>query len=245
MHIILHRANTFESINNPWKQGIYFIEVDVWVTSDNQIILSHDNEAYDIKRRKIRISEFPYDQLFDNYGKKLALLSNALDKIRKNQERKILIEVKCGIEIINPLKKMFQDKNLHPEQVKIIGFIDNDKSKNTMKKIAEKFKKYDIYAVFGRFVKGKGDLIKLMIMSDKKKVNYILNETEKIKAKGIVVRFELVSDLLFKEASKRGLTKYVWEINNARLLPDMISQRVDGVITDEPILFKSELDNLS
>ena len=245
MHIILHRANTLESINKPWKEGVFEIEVDAWVTSDKKIVLSHDTVAFDSNKSKIRISEFPYDQLFDNKGNKLTLLSDVLDGIRNNKDRKILIEVKCGIEIINPLKKLLLDNNLQPEQVKIIGFIDNDENKNKMRMIAEKFKGFNVYAIFGRFAKGKGDLITLKSMSNIKRVNYIIENTEKIGAKGIIVRFEFVSDLLFKEARKKGLTRYIWELNDTSYLPHMISQDIDGIITDEPILFKSELDNLS
>ena len=157
----------------------------------------------------------------------------------------IFIEVKCGIEIITPLGELLEKYKDRSKGIKIIGFIDNEKNKNKMSMIAEEFEKFDVYALFGRKAEGKGDFYKLKRMSgDKDRVKYIIDKANEIKSRGIIVRFRFASDFLFKKARIEGLKRYVWKISSTTHIPRLISQNVDGVITDKATEFIATMDNL-
>lgn len=97
--IIAHRGyhakapeNSVAAVEAAQALGIYGAEIDVWMTTDGEIVVNHD-EKIDGKS----IQNSTYDQIKDiklSNGESLPKLSDMLDLLSKNTAMKLIIEIK-------------------------------------------------------------------------------------------------------------------------------------------------------
>ncbi|MGD9200400.1 MAG: glycerophosphodiester phosphodiesterase family protein [Chitinispirillia bacterium] len=242
MRIISHRArhdvisypdNTLQAVQNIWDSGLTGVEVDVWMTVDNKIILSHDPVIQCKNGNKYIIKDTNYDVLSSidlGNGIKPVLLSEVLFTVPKSSI--IFIEIKCGSEIIPALEADLAKTGLGPEQVFLIGFIDNQRSVSTMLNLADTFSTFDIYALFGKSIL---QIRKLLAMKEAL-AGYIINEAKAVHAKGIDIPLQLASENIFTHAHDHGLSCHVWNVLKPEHAKWLYSLGVDTVTTDKPKL---------
>ena len=135
--IIAHRGesflapeNTLSSINLAWKKGAMAVEIDIHLTLDNEVVVIHDFDTGRTGDKNLRIKDSTLQQLKDVDIRNNKLLPFSREKIPTLKEvlktippkGKLVIEVKCGEEIIKPLASILQNSGLEIYQIEIIAF---------------------------------------------------------------------------------------------------------------------------
>lgn len=137
--IVAHRGasfdapeNTMAAFHEAWKQGADAIEGDFYLTKDGHVVCHHDKTTkrttsgtLDVQPGSVTLAELQKheygawkDKKFK--GEKIPLLTDVLETIPEG--KKIFLEIKSGVEIVEPIQKILAESNLAPEQVVIICF---------------------------------------------------------------------------------------------------------------------------
>ena len=137
--IVAHRGashdapeNTLAAFKLAWEKGADAIEGDFHLTKDGKIVCIHDKTT---KRtagggpnlkiadstleqlRKLEVGAWKHERF---RGEPIPTLEEVLAILPKR--KRILIEIKCGVEIVEPLKKVLAKSRLERGQVAIIAF---------------------------------------------------------------------------------------------------------------------------
>jgi len=136
LELLAHRGesyiapeNTLAAINLAWDKGATAVEIDIYLTRDKKIILSHDKstlrcsgtdlliaETDSAELRKLDVGKHKGEQYA---GEKMPFFDEVLRTIPPGG--KILVEIKCGPEIL-PLVSNELDATGKRQQVVIISF---------------------------------------------------------------------------------------------------------------------------
>jgi len=137
MMIVAHRGssgvapeNTLASFELAWEHNADAIEGDFRLTKDGVIVCIHDDNTGRVGDKKLFVVESTLQELKvidigcyrgDEFsGQRVPTLEEVIATIPSG--KKILIEIKCGTEIVPVLVAQLRQSNLNPDQVVIIGF---------------------------------------------------------------------------------------------------------------------------
>ena len=137
VEVIGHRGASTEAPENTlaandlaFQQKADGVEVDVRLTKDNQLVCMHDKSVFRTAGKKNLIKESTLKQLkYLDVGKwkgekwsgeVIPSLHEVLSEIPI--DKKIFIEVKEGIETIDPLIETIQESKLNPKYISVISF---------------------------------------------------------------------------------------------------------------------------
>jgi glycerophosphoryl diester phosphodiesterase len=122
--------NTLAANNLAFQQKADGVEVDVRLTKDKQLVCMHDKSAFRTAGKRNLIKESTLKQLKSLdvgkwkgkkwSGEAIPSLQEVLSQMPLN--KKIFIEVKEGIETIDPLIEDIQKSNLDPKYISVISF---------------------------------------------------------------------------------------------------------------------------
>ena len=122
--------NTIAAVQLAFFENADGVEVDVRLTKDKELVCIHDKDTLRTAGHKILIFETQLKNLKTLdvglwkdkrwKGETIPTLSEVLDKIPK--KKKIFIEVKEGIESIEPLIRDIQESKLEYDQITVISF---------------------------------------------------------------------------------------------------------------------------
>ncbi|MDD2539622.1 MAG: glycerophosphodiester phosphodiesterase family protein [Desulfuromonadaceae bacterium] len=122
--------NTLESFRLAREQGADGIEADFRLTADGQIICMHDEATGRTTGIDLNVAETPLEQLHSLdaglwkgptwAGARIPTLPEVLSTLPHDSW--FFIELKCGAEIISPLKKVLQTSGWSPERVRLLSF---------------------------------------------------------------------------------------------------------------------------
>ncbi len=135
--IVAHRGASFDAPENTlaafqlaWEQGADAIEGDFFLTRDGQIVCVHDANTQRTARVDKKVAEATLAELRQLdvgqwkgakwTGEKIPTLQEVLATVPPGKQ--IFIEVKCGPEIVPPLRLALSRAPLKREQVVIIAF---------------------------------------------------------------------------------------------------------------------------
>lgn len=135
--IVAHRGasadapeNTLAAFKLAWKQNADAIEGDFYLTADGHIVTIHDKTTKRTANADLPVAKSTLEQLraldvgawkSDLYrGERIPTLDEVLAVVPDGKQ--IFIEVKCGPEIVPPLKKALADSSLEPDQTIVIAF---------------------------------------------------------------------------------------------------------------------------
>ncbi len=222
--------NTIASANLAWELGANAVEIDIQLSKNNRIIVIHD---YDTKRitndeknlviaetsssalRKIDAGIWK-DEKFK--GEKLPFLSEIIETIPTG--KKLVVEIKCGPEVLPKLKKCIK-KSGKQDQIIFIAF-----GWETILKTAEEFPDNKCYW-----------------LSSKKEG---LNEKMEIAAEkglsGVDLQYSVIDENVMANAKKLGLEVLSWTVDDpveARRLTDI---GVSGITTNRPKWLQEEMN---
>ena len=135
--IVAHRGasydapeNTLAAFNLAWEQGADGIEADFYLSSDGQVVCIHDKDTKRTAGVKHVIAETAYELLRTldvgtwKDGKykdeRMPLCAEVFATVPPG--KLMVVELKVGPEIVEPVKRDLETSSLRPEQILIISF---------------------------------------------------------------------------------------------------------------------------
>jgi len=203
--------NTLESFKKAIELGANGIELDVRISKDGELIISHDKDLKRVYGKDLRINEATLDELRELTGNKIATLEEVLRFIDGHVE-KILVELKeAGYE--KSVLDLIQKGKMR-DRIIIVSFHEEVLAR--------------VRSLDGEIETG------LIYAKIKKPVEMAL----KLNAQYLVPLYRFVHRRDVAKAHKSNLKVIVWTINTKEEARSFIAKDVDGIATDKPAIFK-------
>jgi glycerophosphoryl diester phosphodiesterase len=203
--------NTLESFSKAMELGANAVELDVRMSQDAQLVVSHDDNLKKVFGRDVRINEATLKELKHQTENRIVTLEEALRFIGRTAE-KILIELKeAGYEhkVVDVIRK----ENLE-DRVIIVSF--HEEALACVRTIDKSIETGLIYTKFKNPI---GTALKL-------------------NAQYLVPLYRFFHRRDIAKAHKSNLKVIVWTINTTREAQNYIAKDVDGIATDKPDIFR-------
>lgn len=241
VEIIAHRGasylapeNTLASVMLGWEKDAD-VEVDVYLTKDNRIVVIHDNTTKRTAGTNVKVAETTSDELrkldvgsfkSEEYaGEQIPFLADIVETIPRG--RKLYVEIKCGQEILPHLRELLA-KSGKMSRIVIIGF---DLETVTLSK--------ELIDVPTYWLKGTGKTreTEQWIPHDPQLV-----QTAKNKAlDGLDVHYAGVDKEFVDAVKASGQKLYVWTVDDPEEAIRLIKLGVDGITTNRPGWLREQL----
>lgn len=235
MYIISHRGkinskkydeNNMNSVINFMESNIEFIEIDIQISKDNEIILYHDDKItinnfclFDCFNKK-KISEIDSEYLIDEYN--IIYLKKFLDMIKG--EKKIYLDIK------NDELKDNQVNNFFIELLKILDdYIFKYKADRSSIYIASFYPKYINYIISIPFEYKKGIII------HEGNIEYFKKNYNNTLFDFISIDYNII-DLIKDYQEKNNI--FCFTVNNDFDFDKLLKKyNINGIVTDYPEKF--------
>lgn len=215
--------NTIKSFRKAIELQADYIELDVQVSKDGEIVVIHDYEISDLTDHSGNVKEMTLDELKQldmGEGEKIPTLQEVI----KLAQGKIGLQIEIKVnEIGKKIIEMLRDANLIESTI-ISSFIHNELVK--IKKLEPEIK---LGALLSERISEPRDLI---------------NITKRVIKKNLFAvhpYFAGVNRELIEFAHKNNLKVNVWTINEKPDMERLIKLGIDGIITDDIPLAKELL----
>lgn len=230
--------NTLAAFKLGWQQRADGVELDIWLTKDGKIVVSHDADTKRTTGVAKKISDSTLAELRELEtgtwkhpkwkGEKLPTLAEALALIPDG--RRLVIEVKCGVEVLPELERDLKASGKPASQLVIISF------------------KYDVCAGAKKLFPKIPVLFLASFKQDKATGAWTPTAAELIRqAKaagldGLNLSHKGPLDAAFiRQTHAAGLKFYVWTVNDADLAKRLLADGADGITTDRPGWLREQL----
>jgi glycerophosphoryl diester phosphodiesterase len=124
--------NTMAAFNLAWERDSDGVECDIRLTADGEVVCIHDADTGRVADKTLTVADSAFAELreldFGSWkdskyaGEKIPALSELLASVPDGKI--VLIEIKTGTEILQPMKSVIEASGLKTEQVVIICFTD-------------------------------------------------------------------------------------------------------------------------
>lgn len=225
--IIAHRGasyiapeNTVASSKLAWSLNADAVETDIYLTKDNKIICSHDGTTKRTTGQDHKISETTYTILStldagswksaEYKGEKLPLLADLIKVMPKGKE--LVIEIKCGPEVLPYLKKTI-DKYKKNRSFTFIAF-----DLNTITETKKVFPANPCY----------------WLCSNKDLLAQNFGSIALAKLEGISLSWNIITNDVMNKAEQLGLEVYSWTVDDPAEAKRLVSLGVKGITTNRP-----------
>lgn len=254
--------NTIPAMLHALDLGVTTLEMDVVITKDNQVILSHEpffnheittrpdgitiNEK---EERSLNIYQMLYDEVkqFDvglkphprfpeqqKFSVSKPLLKDVIDSVESYCSRHRLSPVFYNIETKT---QPHTDSIYHPVPKEFVDLLMNViTSRGIEKKVI--IQSFDMRTLQYLHVKYPATQTSLLIEEGD-----IKSFDEQIKILGFIPsvyspHFSLVSKILVKQCHEKKIKLVPWTVNDLFKMKELKKEGIDGIITDDPRLFK-------
>jgi len=242
MQIIGHRGamwdapeNTLVSFAMGWEQEADIVECDIRLTADGRIVTIHDATTGRTAGVDLEVAKTTSDELrqldFGRFkgeqfaGEKIPFLEEVLEMIPPR--RKLFVEIKCGTEVLPPLKRIIQESG-KAESVVLIGF-DLDVVTQAKRLMPER----EVYWLRTTPKDASGNWVEY----DPKIVEIVaehgLDEPN--------LHYAGLTADLAEAVRAAGQKLYVWVVNEPELALRLMEMGVDGLGTDRPGWLRKQL----
>jgi glycerophosphoryl diester phosphodiesterase len=241
VEIIAHRGashlapeNTMASVMLGWEKGAD-VEVDVYLSSDNRIVVIHDDttertagtdvkvgETTSQELRKLDVGSFKAEEFA---GEQIPFLADIVRTIPP--ERKLYVEIKCGKEILPFLRELIVESG-KMSQIVIIGF--------DLETVAMSKELIDIPTYW---LKGteKVEETEEWIPHEPQLIQKAENEG----LDGLDVHYAGVTKEFIRAAKTSGQKLYVWTVDDPEEAARLVKLGVDGITTNRPGWLREQL----
>jgi len=203
--------NTLASFARAIELGANAIELDVRISKDERLVISHDDDLKKIYGKDVRIGEATLAELKQLTENRIASLEEALSLIDGKTE-KILVELKeTGYE--QNVLDLIREKNLE-DRVIIVSF--HEKALARIRDLDDRIETGIIYTKFRKHI----------------------DTAIKLKAQYLLPLFRFVHRRDVAKAHKSNLKVIVWTINNRDEAVLYKAKDVDGIATDKLGIFR-------
>lgn len=244
MEIIAHRGSSYEAPENTlasvelaWTEKSDAVEIDVHLTRDNRVVVMHDSNTKRTSGKNMEIRESTLAELRELdvglwkgekwAGERVPLLEEVLATIPDG--KRLLVEVKCGPEIVPALTKSVHESGKKPRQVAIIGF-----GLKTMQAVKQALPEHNVYWL-------------VMVKKDESgqatpPLDGLIKAAKTAGLDGLNLSHCDAFDASYvDEVNKSGLKMLVWTVNDPKIASKMERIGVDGLTTDRPGWIRSRL----
>lgn len=241
VEIIAHRGasylapeNTMASVMLGWQKRAN-VEVDVYLTRDNRIVVIHDDSTKRTAGMDVKVAESTADELRkldvgtfksqEYAGEQIPFLDDVVQTIPPG--RKLYIEIKCGKEILPYLRELLI-RSGKMSQIVIIGF--------DLETVAESKKLIDVPTYW---LKGTA--------KDKETEQWIPHDPQLAEVArsegldGLDVHYAGVTKEFALDVKASGLKFYVWTVDEPQEALRLIELGVDGITTNRPGWLEEQL----
>ena len=249
VEIIAHRGasydapeNTLSSIRLAWEQQADAVEIDCRLTSDGQIVIIHDADARRVAGSDLRIAETPWDNLKHLdcgrwkgpqwTGERLPLLGEVIEAVPSG--KRLLIEVKCGVEILSALATDLAGAARSASELVVICF-DGAVIAGIKQRLP------DVPAYFLSRTPQPASAKRSAVDLGPNWFERVLDDAHRA-ADGLDLEAgPAVDRALIERAEKAGLPCYVWTIDSAPEARRLRDAGVRGITTNRPAWLREQL----
>lgn len=210
--------NTVSSVKSGIKKGVDAVEIDVTLTKDDVLVLSHDLDLERMAGVPINIKDATYDdikdidigKLFDESyeGETLATLGDILD-IADDAGTRVIIDVKAETDediYASEITRLVEEHDME-DLASVQSF-----NPTFLKLMREENPDIDLGQILFLYA---GNLSGMDVDF------YTVRET-------------MVTKRFVKQARQQNRRIWVWTVNNTRNIKKVLSYDIDGIITDYP-----------
>lgn len=222
--------NSLSAMKEAWKQGADGAELDLWLSKDGHLVVMHDGTTKRIGGVDKKISEQTWEELqkldvgswkdSKFTGEKIPTLESIFEATPAG--KKMVLEIKCGPEILPELAKVIKASPLYPKQLVIISF-----NYEVMKQSKPLFPEVEHYLLAGyKKDKETGKLPELSEFVEKAKA---------AKLDGLDLNHGWPIDEAFVKGLKdQGLKLITWTVDDPEIAKRHVKAGVDAITTDRP-----------
>lgn len=244
VEIIGHRGasfdapeNTLSSMKLAWQQKADAVELDIWLSKDNKLIVFHDSDTrrFEPTPRKIPSLTWDETQALDVgswkgaqfKGERIPTLESILATVPPG--KRAVIEIKSGPEIVPELQRVIRAAGRPDKDLVMISF------------------NFDALSASKKVFPNVPHLFLHDYKQDAKTKQYPQLEPLIARARaagfdGLNLQFRWPIDKAFVGKVKAaGLKMYVWTVNDAAVAARLVSAGVDGITTDRPQWLREQL----
>lgn len=210
------------------KEGIDGIEFDVQITSDNQLVLAHDNTLARVCRQQGMIEQLTADYckkvFFVNTGHRMLTLTEIVPYLYGYNHIELEIKTHPRMDkrkMVNILYQNFCNSELFKLPIVLTSFDIQ---------LLELLKNHKGFREFSRG---------LLVLSTFKKAD-LVNSLLRIQAKSVGLKYMLITEEIVSLCHRYGIQVTAWTVNNLKVANRLIDIGVDTIITDNPTLFLKE-----
>jgi glycerophosphoryl diester phosphodiesterase len=219
--------NTVASEELAWQMGADAVELDIYLSKDNKIIVMHDGntkrttgESYVIKDTKSKVLRKLDNGSFKDIkykGEKIPFLKEMITKVPDGKE--LVIEIKCGSEVLPYLKKVIKSSGKQKQMI----FIAFDWK--TIVETKKMFPENKCYWLSSKKI-GLAEKIK---------------EAAQIKLDGVDLVNNIIDENTMSLSKQLNLDVIAWTVDNPDEMKRLINLGVKGITTNKPDLLKTVL----
>ena len=206
--------NSFEAFNSVVQMGYKYIETDLRMTLDKEVIAFHDPDLKRLFNLDLQVKDLTFNEIANLFKEKNCSLLTLEDVLKEFPKIYFNIDLKVE-EVIQDSIKVVADFNAF-DRVCFASFHSNR---------TRKVLRYNQNAIVSMGMKDVA-LFKFLKFNNKNiKIIQI-----PLKWKGI----KILTKNFIQKAHKNKLLVHVWTINDRKTINNLIDLGVNGIITDEP-----------
>lgn len=213
--------NTVASANLAWEQNADAVEVDVHLSSDNQIVVIHDKDTERTAGKKFLVSQTSMDTLRtleagsfkdEKYrGEPIPLLNDVVETVPEG--KKLIVEIKSDKKIVPVLKETFGDHE------KIDQFVFIAFNYETIVEAKKSFPSNEAYWLSSKL---------------KEDAKTVLQRVKEDGLDGVNFNYSIITPEVVELANEMGLEVYAWTVNDREKARELQEMGVKGITTDMP-----------
>ena len=245
--------NTLSAFKHSIENNIEFIELDLQITKDDEIVIYHDKnintEICNGVSRPIKELLLKEIKDYDCGSKKNINFPN--------QQTVPGEKIPTFIEFINMVQSQYKNKKIKMNiEIKTEKSLDTDSEvyhfSDTLIKLLHKYnitgdvivQSFDVRAL--KYVKEIDSTITRSYLIEEKlpNIDILINTSKKLGVKIISPDYKLIDKKIVKKLQENGFEVLPWTINDISALNQNIEHGVDGIITDYPIQMRDYLQGL-
>jgi glycerophosphoryl diester phosphodiesterase len=243
VEIVGHRGASFDAPENTvasfkltWEQNADAAELDIYLSKDGKIVVIHDPNTKRVAGVDKKVSDQTSDELRQLdvgkwkgakfAGEKLPSLGEMLATVPPG--KRVLIEVKCGPEIVPELDRVLKASKLKPEQTPVISF--NAQVVAAMKKARPDLKAYWIVSLAPKKARPRT-------------AEELIARAKDIHADGLDLSADaaVLTKPFGAKVKAAGLALYVWTVDDVGLAQKMIDAGAESITTNRPGWLREQL----
>jgi glycerophosphoryl diester phosphodiesterase len=247
--LVAHRGASYDAPENTlaafrlaWEQGADAIEGDFMLTRDGKIVCHHDKTlrrtagdpraVAEVTLAEIRSMEVGSWKDARFAGEPIPTLVEVLAVMPEG--KRLFLEIKCGPEIVEPLREVLMASALPSDQIEIISF-----DETVIAQCRHELPAFRAHWLTS-YKRGESNAWE----PSKAEVLEILQE---VKASGLDTRADpdVVTTAFVAKLREAGLAFHCWTVNTPALARHFRALEVDSITTDRPAWLRRQLDGVS